>query len=151
LVALIAAFIWYSGIPSDSRIQKQFTRDKVVITELLDKLSKESPNIVGITKDDVMVDDPSNWVLPEKAGFSEKHFAEYKALMDDAHIINFWRSNGETDFAIAGFGFASEGWRLGFTYTTLTPSPLVTSIDSPPRLTTQDRGEVYRPLGDNCT
>jgi hypothetical protein len=149
VLALCALFIWYSRIPSDSQVQQRFDKDKGVLVELLNKFSHEPPNIVGVTTDKVMVDDTSNWVLPEKAGFSSEHFAEYKVLMDEAHITQLWHYEGATNFNIAAFGFASEGWRLSFSYTKTIPSSLVPSIDNQQGHSIEDRGPVYRSLGDN--
>jgi hypothetical protein len=147
MAVLITAYLWSHRIPSDSRIQEQFVRDNILISELLDKLSQEPPNIVGITKEDVMVDDTTNWVLPEKAGFSKAHFAEYRALMDKAHVTQLWRYEGQTNFNVAASGFVSFGWRLAFTYARTPPAPLIQSIDYLPARTSEDRGPVYRPLG----
>jgi hypothetical protein len=149
VIVAIAAFVWSCRIPSDSLVQERFIKDKAVLTVLLDRLSQEPHRIVGITKDDVMVDDTSNWITPEKANFSRIRFSEYKALMDQAHINQLFRSDDGIHFAIAGVGFASEGWRLDFTYTKIAPSPLVQSIDSPPRPISEDGAVIYRPLGDD--
>jgi len=150
LFALLVCYtIWYSRIPSDSEVQQRFDRDKSAIVELLNKLSQEPASIVGVTKDKVMLDDTAHWVAPEKAGFSSKHFTEYEVLMHNAHVLQVWRNDGETNFAIAGWGFASEGWRLSYAYVSSTPTPLVPTIDNPPRHAAGDPGVVYRPLGDN--
>ena len=149
VIVAIAAFVWSCRIPSDSQVQARFIRDKAVLTLLLDRFSQEPPRIVGITKDDVMVDDTFNWVTPEKANFSRIRFFEYKALMDQAHVIQLFRADDGIHFAIAGAGFASNGWRLDFTYTKIAPSPLVQSIDSPPRLISEDGVVIYRSLGDD--
>jgi hypothetical protein len=148
LLGLFSGLIWYSRIPSDSLVQERFNRDQATLTALLDMLSREPSKIIGVTKQDVMVDDASNWVLPDKAGFSDEHFAEYKTLMHKAHIIQLFRRDGEVNFAFAGWGMAGSGWRLSFAYITTTPSPLIKSIDSPPRVSSPDGSIVaYRSLG----
>jgi hypothetical protein len=137
VVSLIALTAWYSHIPSDKEVQERFDRDKPFLVLLLNKLAQEPTKIVGVTKDKVMVDSTSNWISPDKAGFSSEHFAEYE----------IWRSDGETVFAIAGWGWASNGWRLSFDHPDVAPDSQVSSIDHPP-VTAQEGSVVYRPLGD---
>jgi hypothetical protein len=149
-LALSGAFIWSFKIPSDNQVQERFNRDRAPLTVLLNMLSREPSKIIGVTKHDVMIDYPSKWVIPDKAGFSEEHFAEYKTLMDKAHIIQIFRWDGEVNFAFAGWGVAGSGWRLSFAYIITPPSPLVKSIDSPPKVSSPDgRTIAYRSLGHN--
>jgi len=66
--------------------------------------------------------------------------------MDQAHVQQIWRDDGETHFAIAGFGMVGSGWRLDYAYTLTPPTAQVLSIDHHP---TQSVRLVYRPLGEN--
>jgi hypothetical protein len=143
-LGLFAVLVVDSRIPSDRQVQDRFNRDKPALTELLGILSGEPSKIVGVTQHEVMLYDFPNWVPPDKAGFSDEHFAEYKALMGKAHVIELFRSDGEVNFGFAYWGMAGSGWRLDFAYITTPPSPLVTSIDSPP---TTYSDANYRPLG----
>jgi hypothetical protein len=150
LLGVFVGVILFARMPSDSQVQERFNRDQIALTVLLDMLSREPSKIVGITKSEVMVDAPSNWVSPDKAGFSNEHFTEYRSLMDKAHIIQLFRGDGEVNFPFAGFGMAGSGWRLSFAYITTTPSPLVKSIDSPPKVSLPDGSmDAYRALGHN--
>jgi len=149
VVALIATLIWDNQIPSDSEVLKQFEKNRVVLEELRDKLLEESPSVVGITRDKVMIDDASNWVSPEKAGFSNNHFLEYQRLMNIAHIKELWRDDGVINFRIARFGFPGSTWFLSFAYTKTTPSSLIPSIDSLPKHSSETPSVEYRALGNN--
>jgi hypothetical protein len=147
VLALFALTMWYSRVPSDNQVQQRFARDKEAIIELLNKLSREPASIVGVTKDKVMLDDTGHWVSPQEAGFSSEHFTEYEALMHKAHVLQLWRAEGEMEFAIAGWGWASNGWRLSFAHLDAAPPSQVSSIDHPP-MTGQEGSVIYRPLGD---
>ena len=145
---LLALSFWFSKIPSDSQMATLFEKNKPILEVLLDKISHEPPEIVGIAKDDhVMVNEPFNWVSPDKAGFSSEHFSEYKTLMRNAGVISLWRRSEATEFAIARRGFAGAGWGLTFVHEMAKPAPLVSSIDGPPREQMGNGNNVYRPLG----
>lgn len=148
MVALFAFLMWCAHIPSDEQIQKRFVRDKLALTELVHKLSSEPPRIIGITQDEVMLDDTINWVSPDKAGVSIGQFAQYQTLLNQAHVTQVWRDQNTINVNVAAYGFASSGWRLAFTYTTKVPSPVVPTIDSPPTAS-QEGAVIYRPLGDD--
>jgi hypothetical protein len=148
-VVLIAALIWDGQIPSDGEVLRQFNRDNSILVKLRDKFLQEPASIVGITQDKVMFNDTSNWISPEKAGFSDSHFLEYRVLMDKAHIKELWLDQGVINFKFAGFGIAGSGWRLSFAYTKTPPSSLIPSIDSLPKHYAGEPSPEYRALGNN--
>jgi hypothetical protein len=143
---------WWERVPvvmPANAVLRQFTNNSSTLVELRDKLLQEPPSIVGITQKEVMLNDTSNWVPPEKAGFSDSHFLEYRALMDKAHIKELWSDEGVINFGIAGFGFAGSGWRLSFAYTKTPPPSLISSIDSLPKHSSGNPSVEYRALGNN--
>jgi hypothetical protein len=74
---LLLDLVGCTRVPKDSQIVQRFNENQIVLSQLRDKLIQEPPRIVGFTKDQVMIDNPHNWISPEQAEVSPSHFLEY--------------------------------------------------------------------------
>jgi len=148
-IGFVLAFIEYNRLPSDVSVVSRFSEQKPYLIELKQMLSREPSSVIGITENKVMINNTNNWISPQEAKMAEEHFLQYQALMKKSRIKQIWRSDGAVFFNYAAAGFASFGWRLTFVYMQATPSPIVSSIDSPSPQSQSERSPVYRSLQDN--
>lgn len=148
-VLVVFVMSQFRKIPSDSDLKFFFVQHEGVFTTLKGILSSEPPEIVGVTRHDIMFKEPWHRVLPKEANMSTGRFEAYQKLMSKNGINQVWRHNGEIIISagFSGGGFAGKGPRLAYVYRLDQPTNQVQTLDgikkSNPGWTT-----VYRQLGN---
>jgi len=124
--------------PTDQSVVDHFRRAKPHLEQLKRMLS-DDPSVervadYGVTTDKSIVSEP-----PQKVGMTTERYQEYLNLLDLAGAKVAGHRDNEFKFGIAGWGFASKGWRLSLIYRDSPPDPkeIIDSIDG------------FRPTGSN--
>jgi hypothetical protein len=65
---------------------------------------------------------------PEELGLPQERYAEYLRLLKQAGAILVIRRTDETAFLVAGFGYASYGWRVAIVHRDTEPNDVIPSL-----------------------
>ena len=135
--------------PTDQSVVDHFRRAKPYLEQLKRMLS-DDPSVEGVADYGVITDKSVIAEPPRKAGMTTERYQDYLKYLDLAGAKTAGHRDKEFKFGIAGWGFASRGWRLALVYRDSAPEPteIINTIDGF-RPTGKEWRQGYRHLEGN--
>lgn len=149
---VISGFAWLlygARLPTDQSVVDHFRRAKPHLEQLKRMLS-DDPTVERVADYGVVTDKSVIAEPPQKAGMTMERYQEYRKYLELAGANGAAHRDNELKFGIAGWGFASRGWRLAFVYRDSAPEPteIINTIDGF-RPTGKEWRQGYRHLEGN--
>lgn len=132
--------------PNDRDLVAQFQKQKGQFQELVG-IFKAHDKVRSIENSGVTSEPYRNATLAE-VGLSAANYARSIQLLKECGSAVAIRDEEEIRFAVAGFGWASKGYRIAITYRTSEPTPKIANLDDF-RKSKSEWEQAYRKIEDN--